>query len=864
MATTVKYKGSTLTTATNQTKILKTAGKYMEDDVTIEDVSSGGAAVVVSEETTPDGGIIKYITAIDLSNDTVSSATLLSGYTAHDFQGNAIVGTYSGGGITPTGTINITSNGIYNVTAYASASVSVAGQTVNNQNKTVSASTVQTTVTYDNGYTGLGTVTINAIPTGTAGTPSATKSAVSNNQITITPSVTNTTGYITGSTKTGTGVTVSANELVSGTKSITSNGSNIDVTNYAKVSVNVPTGSTINNQDKTVTPTTSEQEVTYDTGYTGLGTVTVTAIPSVSTLLGIGGSYSTVSGQRKYTEYPYIQELNGDEGYLGFTAYQRLSGSDVVYNAVASNTTITPTESSQTIGGANYMMEGAVTVAAISSNYVGSNITTRSSADLTVNGATITAPAGYYSASAAKSVAAGTVTAPATITSTGATLTTGTNTLTLSKSVSVTPNVTAAGYISQGTAGNATVTLTASVTTKGAATYTPSSTNQTIASNQYLTGVQTISGDANLLASNIKKDISIFGITGTYEGGGGSTGLEFDTTTATATTTGTLAFTGLKGAPISYNIVYSGTINTSSTPTIAGIVYDGTNTHIQTITNTSNAQVSYASSGLTPTYSSGTLAIGASGMEYATTSNYILVYSYNGSTSDIHTADVQVGSGATSITFTGLEQEPDFFSCIFKSNFSTSSGYQRVIIVAANNGDIYGMEMDSSAKYSNAHWSYSYSNGSLTITSSGTNAGGYFHQPGYYQLTYGNSGSSSTYQQKTVTPTTSQQIITADSGYEALSRVTVNAIPSSYVQPTATKGATTYTPTTTAQTIASGTYLTGTQTIQGDANLVGSNILSGKSIFGVSGTVVFQTYYTGTSTPAAALGSNGDIYLKTS
>jgi hypothetical protein len=76
MATTVKYKGSTLTTATNQTKILKTAGKYMEDDVTIEDVTSGGSAVVVTEETDAGGGIIKHITAIDLSNDTVDAAHL--------------------------------------------------------------------------------------------------------------------------------------------------------------------------------------------------------------------------------------------------------------------------------------------------------------------------------------------------------------------------------------------------------------------------------------------------------------------------------------------------------------------------------------------------------------------------------------------------------------------------------------------------------------------------------------------------------------------------------------------------------------------------------------------------------------------
>lgn len=43
MSTTVTYKGNTLTTAENQTRVLKTAGKYMEDDVTIVDVTSGGS-----------------------------------------------------------------------------------------------------------------------------------------------------------------------------------------------------------------------------------------------------------------------------------------------------------------------------------------------------------------------------------------------------------------------------------------------------------------------------------------------------------------------------------------------------------------------------------------------------------------------------------------------------------------------------------------------------------------------------------------------------------------------------------------------------------------------------------------------------
>lgn len=53
---------------------------------------------------------------------------------------------------------------------------------------------------------------------------------------------------------------------------------------------------------------------------------------------------------------------------------------------------------------------------------------------------------------------------------------------------------------------------------KGAATYTPKTTAQTIAANQYLTGVQTIAGDANLVAGNIKKNVTIFGVKGAWEG----------------------------------------------------------------------------------------------------------------------------------------------------------------------------------------------------------------------------------------------------------------------------------------------------------------------------------------------------------
>ena len=56
-----------------------------------------------------------------------------------------------------------------------------------------------------------------------------------------------------------------------------------------------------------------------------------------------------------------------------------------------------------------------------------------------------------------------------------------------------------------------------------------------------------------------------------------------------------------------------------------------------------------------------------------------------------------------------------------------------------------------------------------------------------------------------------------------------------------TKAAQTYTPGTTAQTIAAGQYLGGAQTIEGDANLRGANIISGVSIFGVAGTLTVPT-----------------------
>lgn len=123
-------------------------------------------------------------------------------------------------------------------------------------------------------------------------------------------------------------------------------------------------------------------------------------------------------------------------------------------------------------------------------------------------------------------------------------------------------------------------------------------------------------------------------------------------------------------------------------------------------------------------------------------------------------------------------------------------------------------------------------------------------------------------QEKTVTPATSSQTITPDTGYDGLSKVTVNAMPTatqatpaitvssaglitasstqtagyvaagtkSATKQLSTQAAQTITPGTSNKTIASGKYLTGTQTIKGDANLIPANIAEGVSIFGVTGT----------------------------
>lgn len=134
-------------------------------------------------------------------------------------------------------------------------------------------------------------------------------------------------------------------------------------------------------------------------------------------------------------------------------------------------------------------------------------------------------------------------------------------------------------------------------------------------------------------------------------------------------------------------------------------------------------------------------------------------------------------------------------------------------------------------------------------------------------------------QAKTATPSTSAQTIKPDSGYDGLSQVTVNAMPTatqatpsiavttgglitasatqtagyvaagtkSATKQLSTQSAKTVTPTTANQTaVASGKYTTGAITVKGDANLKAANIAKGVSIFGVAGSLVNNQIATGT------------------
>lgn len=450
-------------------------------------ICSGGNAISISDTVDANGGTIRTITAVDISSDTVTASHLEYGYTAHDAQGNAIVGTLTTGGGTPT------------------------LQAKTNITPTESSQTI----TADTGYDGLSSVQINAISSTYVGSGITSRSStdLTASGATVTVPAGYYSAQATKSVSSGSiGSCTWSDSSTTTTKTLSGSFPNFSAGYISSIS-NVVRTFTL--QTATITPGTTQQTVTPTSANHFISSVIVNGdanlvasnIKSGVTIFGVEGSYT---------------------------------GASVSLQA---KTGITPTESSQTITADNgYDGLSSVQINAISSTYVGSGITSRSSSDLTASGATVTVPAGYYASQATKSVttmtlptsaassatsgytskatigrstsaqyinippgynsagayytisavANGSATGPSSLSGTSATVSTGTNTITLTKTgVTTTPTV-SAGYVSSATASTATVTLTASVTTKAATTYHPSSSDQTIASGTYTTGTQTI------------------------------------------------------------------------------------------------------------------------------------------------------------------------------------------------------------------------------------------------------------------------------------------------------------------------------------------------------------------------------------
>ena len=173
--------------------------------------------------------------------------------------------------------------------------------------------------------------------------------------------------------------------------------------------------------------------------------------------------------------------------------------------------------SDATLDSGDKMLSGN-TAYADGTKYTGT-IATKTQSDLTASGATVSVPKGYYASNTSKSVGSGSATTPSTSITANPSITVssgGLITASVSESQSVTPTV-SAGYVSSGTAGTVSVSgsATEQLTVQAAQTIMPSTSDQTISAGTYLTGAQTIKGDADLVASNIKAGVDIFGVEGT-------------------------------------------------------------------------------------------------------------------------------------------------------------------------------------------------------------------------------------------------------------------------------------------------------------------------------------------------------------
>ena len=480
----------------------------------------------VTKQLTTQGA--KTITPSDASQTAVDSGV----YTTGVVTVNAV----------PTETKSVTSNGTYNPTSgkyFSSVTVNVPAEEFNTQTKTVTPTESTQTVSPDNGYDGLSTVTVNPISSTYVGSAVPTKGAT-----TITPNSNSQTAISFGTYATG-DVIVSA--VPTETKSITANGTYTpsDGKYFSSVSVSV-VGDTFDTQEKTVTPTESEQVIGPDAGYDGLSSVTVGAISSTYV-----GSGVTRKSAATITPSESVQTIAANQ-YL--TGVQTISAipSDYVGSGVTTKgtTTITPSTSSQTVVSAGTYVTGDVLVDAIPSNYIDTSDATAGELDIVsgrtayVRGNKVTGTMQFFGSSE-YAIDSDLFNGNNNFYS-NALFVAGSQCSTFPQEPTYKKQNQELKFKIPGTyLGDATtdeviagktftsyngLKITGTMPSKDVATYTPSTTDQTIDAGQYLSGAQTIQGDANLIPANIASGVSIFGVTGTHQGGSGT-----DTSDATAT-----------------------------------------------------------------------------------------------------------------------------------------------------------------------------------------------------------------------------------------------------------------------------------------------------------------------------------------
>ena len=120
----------------------------------------------------------------------------------------------------------------------------------------------------------------------------------------------------------------------------------------------------------------------------------------------------------------------------------------------------------------------------------------KTSSDVTVNGSSITVPSGYYTSQVSKSVSTAAQATPS---------------ISVSSSGLITASSTQSeGYVSAGTKSS-----TKQLSTQSGTTITPSVIQKTaITAGKYTTGPIYVAGSSNLIASNIKSGVNIFGVVG--------------------------------------------------------------------------------------------------------------------------------------------------------------------------------------------------------------------------------------------------------------------------------------------------------------------------------------------------------------